>query len=302
MGIAASVPLFFKSSGDVDYATLEGYLARLGDNESLSAIYSMTYNTRYSQLSDTEVLAVNKFIISCCRDYGFPIYVGHPLVFDKSRLRNYLFEVSELNPSGISMLYPERFFGNEKVIIDFLKMPQDFGLPTVFHEMKMVSGFDGSLIDWPASLLERIFDEVELIAVKEDSKNDEVTRLILDKCRAHDVECILAGGGKQRAQAFFRRGLKTWLNGSTVLFPDQICDVGSRFTDGDEAFIKAYLSKVEKPFFDKCVSQYGWHLAHKAGLEYFGYGSRYERFPHPSLSDAEFVKICPVFEEMAGFF
>ena len=70
------------------------------------------------------------------------------------------------------------------------------------------------------------------------------------------------------------------------------------FVNNDEPFKMWYLESVERPYFNKVVSKYGWHLAHKAALEYFGYGYRFERFPHASLNDIDMVEIEGTFAEI----
>ena len=66
----------------------------------------------------------------------------------------------------------------------------------------------------------------------------------------------------------------------------------------DAEYIKWYLETIEKPFFDLVVSKYGWHLAHKAALEFFGYGKRCERFPHAQLHDEKYESLKPVLQRI----
>ena len=62
-GITVSVPLFFNKDESIDYETLEQYIKDLGKQKSISAIYSMAYNTRYRMLSEDELLSLNIKII-----------------------------------------------------------------------------------------------------------------------------------------------------------------------------------------------------------------------------------------------
>ena len=284
IGLTVSVPLFFNKDETIDLNTLKKYLTDLCSNDRINAIYSMAYNTRYRVLADDEILEVNQLIVSICKDSGKRVYIGHPYSFNRYTLQTYLEQIQDLKVSGVSMLYPERYFADEETIIEFLKLPNKFGMKTVFHEMKLVSGFNGELINWPANLLERIFDEVDLEAVKEDSKDDEVAIKILDLCRSRGVKFILAGGGKARALDFFDHGIGTWLNGSSIFLPKHIDRIYEAFVNKDEDFIKWYMETIEKPFFKNIVDKYGWHLSHKAALEFFGYGECVERFPHANLN------------------
>jgi len=294
-GLTISSPLFFNEDESIDYSTLGRYLDDVCQNEKISAVYSMAYNTRYRMLDDEEVFEVNEFIAERVDRHQKKVYVGHPYIFTRSSLEKYLKRISSLPVSGVSMLYPERYYGIDEPIIEFLQMPAKFGLNVVLHEMKLVSGFNGELINWPIDLLNRVFSEVELVAVKEDSKDDKITEQVVNLCNQKGIHCVLAGGGKVRAQKFFNLGLTTWLNGSTMFAPHLIDRVYDSFTLGDEEFMTWYLEKVEIPFFTKVVSKVGWHLAHKAALEYFGYGKRYERFPHTELSDLKVKDINIIF-------
>lgn len=297
-GLTVSVPLFFQDNESIDFDTLDRYLHDVCQNENVAAIYSMAYNTRYRMLSDSEVYEVNKFIVEKCNSFNKEVYVGHPYSFNKKSLKEYFLKISDLGVSGVSMLYPERYFGDDKIIIEFLKYPNKFGLSTVLHEMKLISGFDGELMDWPLELIDKVFDQVNLVAVKEDSKNDEIARYVLNLCQKNDVSFVLAGGGKRRAQKFFDLGIDTWLNGSTMFAPQLIDVVYTKFMENDEAYIQNYLQLVEEPFFDKVVSRFGWHVSHKAALEYFGYGKRYERFPHPVMQENDYKNCVKVFDEI----
>ncbi|WP_415905137.1 hypothetical protein ACMXYW_02765 [Neptuniibacter sp. QD48_55] len=293
-GLTISSPLFFYDDERIDYGTLGRYLDDVCANDNVSAVYSMAYNTRYRMLDDDEVYEVNKFIVERVKKNNKKVYVGHPYVFTSKVLDNYLKKISMLPVDGVSMLYPERYYGIDEPIIEFLNAPVKYGLNIVLHEMKLVSGFNGELINWPASLLQKVFKEVDLVAVKEDSKDDQITDLVLDLCKENNVHCVLAGGGKVRAQRFFDKGLTTWLNGSTMFAPMLIDRTYKAFLESDTKYTEYYLLNIEKPFFENIVAKHGWHLAHKAALEFMGYGKRFERFPHAVVSQEDYEKLLPV--------
>ena len=173
-GLTVSAPLFFHQDGSIDYVTLERYLCDVCKNRHISAVYSMAYNTRYRMLDDCELLDLNRMIIELVTDFGHDVYVGHPYSFTECSLDRYLSKISQLNVAGISMLYPERYYGIYNPIIEFLKFPQNFDLPVVLHEMKLISGFNGELINWPLGLLDEILNEIGLVGIKEDSKDDKI--------------------------------------------------------------------------------------------------------------------------------
>lgn len=298
-GLTISVPLFFNADESIDFTTLDRYLDDVCANQKISAIYSMAYNTRYRMLTDEEVYIVNSTIVNKCNFYDKDVYIGHPYSFNRNTLINYFERIKHLNISGISMLYPERYFGNDEVIIEFLKLPNEFGLKTVLHEMKLISGYNGELMNWPLELLNRVFEDVNLSAVKEDSKDDQIALTVLELCKKKKIHFVLAGGGKERALKFFKHGIETWLNGSSMFLPKYVDTIYNGFINNDEYFINSYLREIEKPFFEKIVNRFGWHLSHKAALEFFGYGIRRERFPHAEMSQRDYESVRYVFDEIA---
>ncbi len=297
-GLTVSLPLFFNSDESIDYETLIRYMSDLGSLKHISAVYSMAYNTRYKMLDDNELLDLNIRIIQLSKENNLTCYVGHPYIFDKKRLYSYLEEILKYSPAGISMLYPERYFNIDKPIIEFLKIPTKLGLSVVLHEMKLVSGFNGELINWPDHLLRQVLQLEGLIGVKEDSKDDKITNIVLEECKKNNVACILAGGGKSRVLKFITKGLTTWLNGSTMFCPKVIDLIYSAIMRNQTDTINYYIENIEKPFFNDVVNRYGWHISHKAALEFFGYGKRYERFPHPSLSSEDYNRAVLTFNKI----
>lgn len=286
-GLTISCPMFFLKDERIDYGTIEKYLDDVCKNNHVSAVYSMAYNTRYRMMSDAELIEVNSFIVNTVKGYKKRVFVGHPYAFSRETFNSYLDKISKVKPNGISMLYPERYFGIDAPILEFLNLPASFDLPVVLHEMKLISGHTGELVDWPEDLLSNVFENVNLVGIKEDSKEDKVAEFVLELCKKRNVECILAGGGKVRALKFIERGLTTWLNGSTMFCPHLIDRAYIGFIKGDQAFQQTYLEKIERPFFEKIVSVNGWHIAHRIALHFFGYGELVERFPHAIIKKSQ---------------
>jgi dihydrodipicolinate synthase/N-acetylneuraminate lyase len=301
-GLTVSIPLFFNKDDSIDFETLDRYITDLGTQKEISAIYSMAYNTRYRMLSDQEVLTVNIKIIELAQLNNLKCYVGHPYIFDRQRLEDYLQKIAEYNPAGISMLYPERYYGIDQPILEFLDLPGKFGMKSVLHEMKLVSGFNGELINWPEELLKKAIQLNSVIGVKEDSKDDSVAQFVLDECQKKGAACILAGGGKLRALEFVNQGLETWLNGTTMFYPKAIDIIYSAVMVDNKKLVAFYNQRIETPFFENVVKKHGWHIAHKAALEFFGYGERNERFPHPVLPDQDYLLLSGTFSEIKKSF
>ena len=92
------------------------------------------------------------------------------------------------------------------------------GIGILIHEMPFISGHGGHTINWPISLLDKLADIPNIIAIKEDAKNDdyshEVIRTIKDR-----LSIIISGGGKRQWLQFADQGCQAWLNGIGVFEP-----------------------------------------------------------------------------------
>ena len=67
------------------------------------------------------------------------------------------------------------------------------------HEQKLISGFNGKLIDWPDSLIQEVLKDPNVIAVKEDSKDNTITSKIIKLSKKYNFDVIVAGGGKEES-------------------------------------------------------------------------------------------------------
>ena len=282
-GAVFSVPMFFTSDGEADFAALETYLQRCLKIDAIHCVFSMAYNTRYMQLTRSELLRVNELVCGMAQDHGKLSIVGHPVGLDLAGLKDYLKDVSTLNASAFSSLFPERYYGLDEPVETYSLAASDFGLGTILHEMKLISGFNGSLVDWPLDLLERLMARDEIVGIKEDSKEDSIA-VPLIKGFAESKSVIVAGGGKRRARKLIPEGLQCWLNGSLMLYPEASAQVIAAYTGQDEAGMDKYEALVECPYFDGFVAKHGWHLAHKAALAYFGHCENKERAPLPTIT------------------
>ena len=287
--IHSSIPVFFLSNGDIDWNTLNQYLNDLFEGSDAILPYTMAYNSRFMQLTVDEIHLVNNLVIEYSSERNIRPILGHPLNATLKDL-NLFCQTYAGKSCSISVLFPERFYGDIEPIVDFVNAPSEKGLPIILHEMKLISGFDGELIDWPIDLLSELCSLKNVIGIKEDSKNDRITEYLLTN-HNNDLDIILAGGGKRRVLSFIPLSLKSWLCGTTLLCPSKVAKVYDGFISGNSDFIDFYIRNIESPFFE-IVSKYGWHIAHKAGLQVAGYGERYERNPMSSMrNDAYFHEL-----------
>lgn len=279
-GIAFSIPMFFRADEAIDWAALEGYLDRIVPNAGVACLYAMAFNTRYLQLSVDEIHSVNRLTCEAARSKGIPAIVGHPIGQRQADLEQFCERAArDYQPDAISVLFPERYFGEDAPVLSYLEAPVRAGLPCFIHQMKLVSGFDGSLVDWPVSLLDQALGLPGVVGMKEDSKDDTLARSLLARYgETHNI--VIAGGGKRRAAELAETGqLRSWLNGSLMLDSRPAASIYEAIIGQDTPTVQRYLQNIERPYFDEVVGHLGWHVAHKLALEVAGYGLRYERLP-----------------------
>lgn len=297
-GIVFSVPMFYKNNGDIDLSALEGYLDRFASDAGVSCLYAMAFNTRYLQLSQDEIDIVNRLVCEAGRAHKTPVIIGHPIGLNERDLNRFCERSSNFGADAISILYPERFFGQHDPILSYLSIPANAGLKTIIHEMKLVSGFDGSLMDWPIDLIDEAISLPSIAGIKEDSKNDTITRYVLQRYRSQ-TNVIVAGGGKSRATTLAdSTGIDTWLNGSLMLNPMPATRIYRAITTGESKTIHQYLSSIERPYFEKVVAPLGWHVAHKLALVVAGYAELAERLPMPIATREQRQVYEPVIESV----
>lgn len=298
-GAIFSIPMFFNEDHTVDYKALKNYLTKCLESPGVEVIFAMAYNTRYRQLSYSEIVEVSKLCCQMASSHAKKAIIGHPYTVTNSELLAYCHEVKQYNPYAISVLYPERYYGIKQAVKDFIDTPKQAGIPVLVHEQKLVSGFDGSLINWPEDLLTEVLSDDNVIAVKEDSKDDQITAKTIALSKKYHFDVIVAGGGKRRVRELIKNhGLSCWLNGSLMLFPELAKQVSEGYLNQDAAFMDWYEQKIESPYFDEFISKVGWHVGHKAALHYLGYCQLIERPPMPVLAAVKLDKFKPVLEQI----
>lgn len=286
MKIAHTLPAFF-SGEKLDIKAIDRYIDKLL-KARVNLIYSMAFNSRYMQLSTEEIEILNTLLIEKCSEENLSpeIIIGHPVLATKQVLDPYFENMKKYSRrvSAISTLYPERYFPKSDNILEFMSYPSDFGFKVLVHEMKLISGNDGQLIDWPLETINACLEAEWCYGIKEDSKNDAVSENLIKKFSNRKV-VIVSGGGKQRLLELKQRGLKGfwWLNGSSIISPQ----LGMKFEaalngvgDDSSQFLKNYLDDFEVPFFH-IVNELGWHVAFRLVLSEFGFRNE-ERFPMPT--------------------
>lgn len=280
----------------IDYDALKFYLHKLYE-QGARRFYAMAYNSRYSQLSTDEILELNAFCIKEVKALSPDnvVVVGDPIHGSTQQSLEFTQHAKDCGADLVSLIMREKYFSDDQVLSHFDYIGRTADFPILVHEMPFLSGFDGKQMHWPDSLLHSLPKVSHIAALKEDAKNFEITKSALRL--EPDIRIIIAGR-KSDFMPFRELGARAYLNGISIIH----AQIGERFwqayESGDEATIAFILEKLEAPFFDGVVREFGWHRTNKALLQAAGYMHRRDRPPMPHLEDEDFAKVQAVFDEI----
>lgn len=284
----------FDENEDIDYASLEKYLAYLYKGGARK-FYVMAYNSRYSQLKHTEIMQLNEFCIKTVKklDPQNLVVVGDPIHCSTKETIEFTKHAKDTGADLVSLIVREKYFNDEQILEHFSEVGSATGMAILVHEMPFLSGYNGTQMHWPHSLFKKLPSIPQIVALKEDAKDFETT------CIALELEPrirVVIAGRKSTLMQYKPYGAMSYLNGISMLD----ARIGEAFwkawKNDDQKTIQFILEKLEAPFFDQCAAKYGWHRTNKALLQATGFMHRRDRMPLKALNDAEYQEVVEVYQ------
>jgi 4-hydroxy-tetrahydrodipicolinate synthase len=201
------------------------------------------------------------------------------------------------------LIFREKYFTDDQILDHYAEVGRTTQMPILVHEMPFLSGSDGKQMNWPHSLFKQLPNIPEIVALKEDAKDFKTTCLALEL--EPRIRVVIAGR-KSTLMQYKPYGAMSYLNGISMLD----ARVGEAFwkawKNDDEDSIQFILQQLEAPFFDGCITKYGWHRTNKALLQAAGFMHRRDRMPLKHLNDLEYQDIeaayLQVNQSMTEFF
>lgn len=287
---------FRERDDNIDFVALERYLANAYKSGARN-FYVMGYNSRFSELSWEEIKILNTFVSKTVKCLGSDsvMIVADPLHCSTAVSIDFCQHAEDIGADIISLIFREKYYSDEQVAKHYKMCADSCGIGILIHEMPFISGHGGFTMNWPVSLLDRLADIENIIAIKEDAKNDEYSHEVISTIKDR-LSIIISGGGKRQWLQFAPLGCQAWLNGIGVFEPKLAVSFWEAYKNNDEEIWRRIIDQIETPFFEKGVSRYGWHLMIRAALEIRGHFSRHERMPMLALTDQELGSIREWFE------
>ena len=286
----------FHVTGEIDYETLGKYIESIYKAGGRK-FYAMAYNSRYSQLTHPEILDLNQFCINKVKslDSNNLVIVGDPIHCSTAETIEFSNHAKDAGADLISLLVREKYFSDDQILDHFAEVGRQTGMGILVHEMPFLSGFNGSQMHWPRSLLMALPKIPQIVALKEDAKDPELTRIALEL--EPRVRVVIAGR-KSEFIKFKPYGARAYLNGVSIVDARVGEAFWTAYEADDQETIEFIIDRIEAPFFDRCVAKYGWHRTNKALLETAGLMRRHDRMPLKHLSAGEFVLVEEVYQEI----
>lgn len=195
-GPVFSVVTPFRTDDSIDYPALDKYL-EYAVGRGARHFYVMGYNSRYSELSWAEIKDLNAFVIKKVKSInpdGIMI-VADPLHCPTKVSLEFAKHAQDNGADVISIINREKFYFEDQIFAHYEYIAQGVDIGILVHEMPFLNGLGGPEVNWPLTLLNRVADLDNVVAIKEDAKNDAYSKEVISELK-EKVSIIISGGGE----------------------------------------------------------------------------------------------------------
>lgn len=288
----------FKKNEEIDYESLKNYI-KFMYTEGAKIFYAMAFNTRYLLMTEEEILKVNEVVIKTVKDFNDPetiIIVGDPLNCSTETSIKFAKHAKKNGADIISLIYRAYLFSDDHVYDHYKKISDSVDIGILVHEMPFMRGIpnhqDGK---WSMELLDKLADIENVVAIKEDAKDDDYTRKLVDKI-CDRVSIVVSGAAMQQWIKVSDK-CQSWLCGIGNFSPKSEIDFYKYHLSGDKEKCQEIIDNIETPFF-WVKDNLSWHLGIKSALEILGIMNRDERMPYQKLDDENHEKIKDIINKL----
>lgn len=297
-GPVFSIVTPFTNDEEIDFIALKNYIRLIHDAGGY-IYFVMAYNSRFSQLSWSEIKQLNEFVVKTAKALNpdCVVIVADPIHCSTKISCEFAQHAKEIGADIISLIFREKHYSDNQVLEHFNIVAKSSDIGILVHEMPFMSGYGEKMIGYSLSLLNKLADISNIVAIKEDAKDDAYSKEVIN-CIKDRVAIIISGGGKQQWIKFANDGCQAWLNGIGVFEPRLANCFWNSYQSGDSEKCKIIMEEIEKPFFEHAVNKFGWHLTIKAAMEAQGIMSRNERMPLKALNNRDAEEVAKLLKKL----
>lgn len=283
----------FKDDYTIDHEQTKRYIDFLYAGGA-RIFYITAHTSRYSLLTYGEMLKMNE-VVSVYTKSKYNdciVIVADPLYKSTQTSIDFAKKAEDNGADLISLIFMERFYSEDQVYNFFESVANSCNIGILIHEEQLNTIHGSKRVNWPIDLLDRLADIDNIIAIKEDAKQDEFTNMVINRLKDR-MAIVVSGGSKEQFMQFGPKGCHAYLVGVGSFCPSLSID-----------FYNAYLSKnkktwniiqeIEKPYFE-ISKKFGWHISLKSTLNLLGIMSNTERPPLVMLTKEQQKEIQNVF-------
>ena len=282
----------FKKNENIDYVNLSKYIKYMY-KRGAKCFYVMVYNSRLSLLDENEIIKLNLFVISIVKkiDKENIVICAEPYHTSTRKSISFAKLLSKKGADIVSLIFGEKFYSEKQVFWHFKKISKSVKCNLLLHQQPFENGLSSkpATVNYSIKLLKKISKLKNFVAMKEDTKDDQLTRKICQNLK-RDLVIITSGGGKRQWLKAAKYGCQSWLSGISSLDPKIAVDFYNLYKSNKKKEFLKIIEKFEDPFFN-IKDKYGWHLSIKAMLEFKNFFLRIERLPLLQLNNIECKKI-----------
>jgi dihydrodipicolinate synthase/N-acetylneuraminate lyase len=256
---AYPIPPSFKNK-NLELGSTQKYLTYLKD-KGAKTVMTTAGTSQFNLLSIEEIREFNKVISTFegNKILGLPSLSNLHL---KNEIK--LLNAQNLSNAYILILFPERYYNDEQIILFFKEICNYSDYPILVHGNILKKGFGGNY-EYSKPLLESLKNINGFMGMKEEAS----TLMHSIKNIPDKLEVIVAGGSMRRFWSLEPHGATTFLSG-----------VGSFNPEYEEQFYTDYhnnplnakniMNKIETPLFNTFM-EIGWHASMREALHQMGF-------------------------------
>lgn len=261
--------------------------------EGCRVFYIMAYNSRLTLMSSKEIEEFNIKIIKFLKSKYLDIIIIAAEGVENSTNETIRLckKYEKAGADMVSVIFGEKYYSDSQVFEHFKKVNKNSNIKLLLHLQKISNGMSNNppVVDYKISLVSKIMDLKNFLAIKEDVKDFDYTKKILKITKQKSI-LIRAGGGMEVFAKIYKHGCQAWLTGVGCLDPKISIDFYNSLLSKDYKFCNQIINKIERPFF-KMISKYGWHIAVKSCLCDMNLMEKFERSPLKELNRKEHNEI-----------
>lgn len=290
----------FKKTYEIDFECLLKYIDFLYLGGA-RIFHIMVHTSRFGLLLPQEMMEINEKVAlyikskypECIVIAAGPIYGPLSLNIDFAK------NAEDSGADLLGLYFSERFYNEIQITNFFETIANKCNIGILIHEQQLSTIHGSNLMLFPIDLLKKISDIDNVIAIKEDSKEDDYTRELVNVIK-DKVAIIVSGGSKEQFLKFAPLGCQAYLVGVGSFFPEIATQFYRNYRIGDLKKCSKIIEQYERPFF-KVSKNLGWHIGLKAALDFMGIMDATERPPLCSLNSDGYEQIANVTKSIMNF-